>query len=295
MDSVLLRAFLETADAGSVSRAAPKLGISQPSLTLQIQRLEQRLETRLFQRHGRGVALTESGRALYPRARKILDEMRATEDAVRRESAERVSRLSVGAIPTVAPYVLPDALRRLRARESDVHVELREDYSAVLAQLLLDDTLDVAIAALPYRFEQLDTEPLGIDRLVVAIPSQHPAARAGRITLAQLRDAPAVTLDPAHCLGDQVAGFCSSHDVNAPVVCRSSQLATVLELVGAGVGVSIVPAIAAARHNTPRCAYVPLVDHELEREIVAVWRKGATRAPAAQAFVDCVREVVRGW
>jgi LysR family hydrogen peroxide-inducible transcriptional activator len=294
MDSILLRAFVETADAGSVSRAARKLGISQPSLTLQIQRLEQQLETRVFQRHGRGVALTESGKALYPRALRILEEMRETKDAVRRESAERVSRLTVGAIPTIAPYVLPDALRRLRAREFDVHVELREDYSAVLAQMLADDALDVVIAALPYRFEQLDTEVLGVDQLLVAIPSQHPAARAGRITLAQLRAAPAVTLDPAHCLGEQVAGFCSSHDVNSPVVCRSSQLATVLELVGAGVGVSIVPAIAAARHNTPRCAYVPLVDQTLEREIVAVWRKGKTHARAAQAFVDCVREVLGG-
>ncbi len=295
MDAVLLRAFLETADAGSVSRAARALGISQPSLTLQIQRLEARLGAKLFERHGRGVALTESGQALYPRARKILADMRDAEHALRRESADREHRLTVGAIPTIAPYVLPDALRRLRERDTDIRVELREDYSAVLAKLLADDELDVAIAALPYAFDGLDTELLGADRLVVAVPSTHAAARAGRITLEQLRDAPAVTLDPAHCLGEQVAEFCSSHDVTAPVVCRTSQLATVLELVGAGMGLSIVPAIAAARHNTPRCAYVPLVDHDLRREIVAVWRRGSPRAAAARAFVECVREVVRAW
>lgn len=295
MDSSLLRAFLETADAGSLSRAARQLGLSQPSLTVQIRRLEEHLETRLFTRHGRGVALTEAGKALYPRARRILDDMRATEDLVRREGAEGTSTLVVGAIPTVAPYVLPDALRRLRARQSAVRVELREDYSAVLAKLLLDGALDVAIAALPYSFEHLDTEVLGRDPLIVAVPAQHPAARAGRITLAQLRDSPAVTLDPAHCLGAQVAGFCSSQEVLPSVVCRSAQLGTVLELVGAGVGVSIVPAIAAARHNTPQCGYVPLVDQTLEREIVAVWRRGAPRSPAALAFVDCVRDVVRGW
>ena len=293
MDSILLTAFLETADAGSVTRAARNLGISQPSLTLQIQRLERQLAARLFQRHGRGVAMTESGRTLYPRARKILDEIRATEDALHHEQADRVRRLTVGAIPTIAPYVLPDALRRLRARDADVRVELREDYSERLAKLVADATLDVAIAALPLAFEHLDCELLGTDRLVVAVPSNHAAARAGRITLAQLRKAPAVTLDPAHCLGEQVAEFCANHDVNAPVVCRSAQLATVLELVGAGMGLSIVPAIAAARHNTPRCAYVPLVDHDLQREIVAVWRRGSTRSPAAQAFVECVREVVR--
>ncbi len=293
MDPILLRAFIETADAGSMSRAARQLGIAQPSLTLQVQRLEQHLGTQLFRRHGRGVALSEAGTALYPRARAILDEIRATEDAVRREGAERVNRLTVGAIPTIAPYVLPDALHRLRERHADARVELREGYSAVLARLVIDGTLDVAIAALPHAFEHVDTEPLGHDRLVVAVPSNHPAARAGRITLAQLRDAPAVTLDRAHCLGEQVAGFCSSHDVHASVVCHSSQLATVLELVGAGMGVSIVPAIAAARHNTPRCAYVPLVGHELQREIVAVWRPGAVRGAAARGFVECVREVLR--
>lgn len=295
MDSVLLRAFLETADAGSMSRAALQLGISQPSLTLQVQRLEHHLGTQLFRRHGRGVALTDAGVALYPRARRILDEMRATMDAVRREGTERVRRLTVGAIPTIAPYVLPDALQRLRERASDARVDFREDYSAVLAKMVAEGSLDVAIAALPYAFEHVDTEPLGDDRLVVALPSHHAAARAGRITLAQLRDAPAVTLDRAHCLGEQVAGFCSSHDVNASVVCHSSQLTTVLELVGAGMGVSIVPAIAASRHNTPRCTYVPLVGHDLRREIVAVWRKGAVRTPEAQGFVECVRDVIRSW
>jgi LysR family hydrogen peroxide-inducible transcriptional activator len=295
MDSVLLQAFVDTADAGSLSRAARQRGISQPSLTLQMQRLEHQLGTPLFRRHGRGVALTDAGVALYPRARKILHEMRATEQAVRREGAEGANRLTVGAIPTIAPYVLPDAVQRLRARAPDARVGIREDFSGVLATLVADGTLDVAIAALPYAFDQVDVEPLGDDRLLVAVPSNHAAARAGRITLAQLRDSPAVTLDRAHCLGEQVAGFCSSHDVTAPVACHTSQLTTVLELVGAGLGVSIVPAIAAARHNTPRCAYVPLAGHDLRREIVAVWRRGAVRTPAAEGFVECVREVIRSW
>ncbi|WP_396221522.1 LysR family transcriptional regulator [Gemmatimonas sp.] len=293
MDTTLLRAFVETADAGSLSRAARHLALSQPSLTGQIQRLEAHLGTPLFDRHGRGVTLTEAGEALYPRARRILDEVRNTEDAVRREGAEGAGTLSVGAIPTVAPYVLPAAVQRLRARHTATRVELREDYSAVLAKLLLDGALDVVIAALPYAFEHLDTEVLGTDALVVAVPASHASARAGRITLSQLRDAPAVTLDPAHCLGEQVAGFCSSRQLSPSVVCRSAQLATVLELVGAGVGLSIVPAMAAVRHNTPQCAYVPLAEHALQREIVAVWRRGAAQSAAARAFVECVREVVR--
>ncbi len=294
MDTTLLRAFVETVDAGTLSRAARHLAISQPSLTAQIQRLERHLGVPLFDRHGRGVTLTDAGKALYPRARSILDEVRSTEGAIRREGADEAGTLSVGAIPTIAPYVLPAALQRLRASHAATRVELREDYSAVLAKMMLDGALDVVIAALPYAFDHLETESLGLDALVVAVPAQHAAARAGRITLAQLRDAPAVTLDPAHCLGEQVAGFCSSRQVSPSVVCRSAQLATVFELVGAGVGVSIVPVMAAARHNSPQCAYVPLAEHTLQREIVAVWRRGALKSPQARAFVDCVRAVVRG-
>jgi LysR family hydrogen peroxide-inducible transcriptional activator len=295
LDVSLLRAFLETADAGSLSRAARQLGLSQPSLTAQIQRLERQLGTPLFSRHGRGVTVTEAGAALYPRARQLLEDVRATEEAIRRASEDGEAPLRLGAIPTIAPYVLPAALQRVRARRPTLRVELREDYSAVLARQLHEDALDVVIAALPYAFEPLVTEPLGTDALLVAVPSTHAAARAGRITLGQLHDAPAITLDPAHCLGEQVEGFCSSRQLSPLVACRSAQLATVLELVGAGVGVSIVPAMAAARHNTPQCAYVPLAEHTLQREIVAVWRRGAAPSPAARAFVDCVREVVRGW
>ncbi len=294
MDTILLRAFVETADAGSVSRAARQLALSQPSLTAQIQRLETHLGAAVFDRHGRGVTLTDAGRALYPRARRILDEVRNTEEAIRRERDLVAETLNVGAIPTVAPYVLPAAVQRFRAQHASTRISLREDYSAVVARLLADGELDVVIAALPYAFEQLETEALGTDALVVAVPSTHAAARAGRITLAQLRDAPAVTLDPAHCLGEQVAGFCSSRQVSPSVVCRSAQLATVFELVGAGVGVSIVPAIAAARHNTPQVAYVPLAEQALQRHIVAVWRPGSPRSVQARAFVECVRDVVCG-
>ena len=294
METALLRSFLETADVGTLSGAARQLAISQPSLTAQLQRLEAHLGVPLFVRHARGVTLTDAGTALYPRARRILDSVRDTESAMRDEGRMRAAMLRVGAIPTVAPYVVPSALQRLRAQPGVLRVELREDYSAVLARLLLDGALDVVIAALPYPFEHLDTEVIGVDALVVAVPATHAAARAGRITLAQLRDAPAVTLDPVHCLGEQVTGFCSSRGVTQSVVCRSAQLATVFELVGAGVGVSIVPAMAAVRYNTPHCAYVPVVEQELKRDIVAVWRPGAARAAGAEAFVACVRDVVGG-
>jgi LysR family hydrogen peroxide-inducible transcriptional activator len=292
MDPVLLRSFVETADTGAMSRAAERLRLAQPSLTLQIQRLERHLGVTLFRRHGRGVALTEAGHALYPRARRILDEVRSAEDVLRGAGRAARAPLRVGAIPTVAPYVLPGALQHWRERHAR-RVEIREDYSAALERQLLDGALDVVLAAQPFPFEHVDIEIVGSEALLVAVPSSHPAALAGRITLAQLRDAPAVTLDAAHCLGEQVAGFCSSRQVMSAVVCRSAQLATVVELVAAGVGVSIVPAMAAARYAASACAFVPLADQSLTRDLVAAWRPRRPRTAAARAFVDGVREVLR--
>ncbi len=293
MEPDLLRAFVESAEAGSFSRAARNLSLAQPSLTAQIQRLERHLGAPLFKRHARGVILSEAGAVLLPRAKQLLAEHRAVEFAVRREQDEAAHTVAVGAIPTIAPYLFPAALQRLRRTHAHARVTLREDFSAVLLRALMDGELDVAIAAQPYDFGDLETEGLGADALVVAVPHTHAAARAGRITLEQLRASPSITLDPAHCLGAQVDGFCASHGITPSVVCRSAQLATVLGLVGIGLGVSIVPAMAAARHNTPQCAYVPLVAHDLEREIVAVWPRGRQRTAVAEAVVDSVRETLR--
>lgn len=295
MDSHLLRAFLETVDAGSLSRAARSLGLSQPSLTQRIQRLERHFGAPLFQRHGRGVVPTEAGAALIPRARRILEDLREAEETIRRHD-EAPAVLQVGVIPTVAPYLVPDALRRLRAQHPAQRVSIHEQHSAVLARMLAEGTLDVGIAAQPYPFDPpLVTESLGTDPLVVAVPTHHPAARAGAITLAELRDAPAITLDAVHCLSDQVAEFCNRQGVHPAVACRGAQLATVLELVAAGVGVSVVPAMAAARHSGTACAFVPVDGSTLTREVVAVWPSRGERPPMAEAFAECLRSVVRGW
>ena len=295
MDSTLFRAFLKTVDEGSLSRAARALGISQPSLTLQIQRLERHFGAPLFRRHGRGVAPTDAGTALIPRARRILEEFREAEDAVRQHD-EAPAVLRVGVIPTVAPYLVPDALRRLRDKHPAQRVSIHESHSAALMRMLADGELDVAIAAQPYPFDpSLVVDALGADPLVVAVPTHHPAARAGTITLSELRNAPAITLDAVHCLSDQVAEFCNRQGIQLDVVCRGAQLATVLELVAAGVGVSIVPAMAAARHRGSACVFVPVTERELAREIVAVWPARGARPSAAGSLVESLRTIVRGW
>lgn len=294
MDTTWLRAFVETAAAGSVSRAARRLGLSQPSVSVQLRRLEQHLTVQLFDRHGRGIALTEAGRALLPRARRILDDIRTTEETLRREVAAGQGTIVVGAIPTIAPYLLPPALERLRAAFPEARVEIREDYSANLAEALGDDLLDCAIVASPYSYGAIELESLGRDALLVAVPAAHEAARRGHMSIEALRVEHTITLDRAHCLGEQIAGFCTSRQVAAHVACRTAQLTTVFAMVASGLGVSIVPAMARDAHADARHELVAIRNVPLEREIVAAWRRDRARSALARAFVGMVREELRG-
>ncbi len=278
-----------TAEAGSVSRAARRLGIAQPSLSVQLKRLEDHLAVRLFDRHGRGIALTDAGRLLLPRARRILDDIRTAEELLRREVSAGEGAIIVGAIPTIAPYLIPPVLGRLRATFPNARVEIREDYSAQLAEALADNLLDFALVAAPFTYDAAEIESLGRESLLVAVPRAHDAVHHGRMTVEALRVDNTVTLDRAHCLGEQIAGFCSSRQVTPNVACRTTQLTTVFAMVDAGVGVSIVPAMAARAFSDARHVCVPLDGVTLEREIIVAWRRDRTRSPLARAFVDLVR------
>ena len=293
MDIVWLRAFVETAAAGTVSRAARRLGIAQPSLSVQLRHLEEYLAVTLFERHARGIVLTDAGRALLPRARRILDDIRTTEESLRHEVAAGQGTIVVGAIPTIAPYLIPPALERLRVTHPRARVEIREDYSAALAEALADNLLDCAIVATPYAYDSIELDTLGRDTLLVAVPAAHATVRRGQMTLDALRVEPTVTLDRAHCLGEQIAGFCTSRQVAPNITCRTAQLTTVFAMVAAGLGVSIVPAMAARMHTDARLVFLPIEGVLLEREIVVAWRRNRGRSPLALAFAGILRDELR--
>ena len=140
-----LRYFVAIAEAGSVSRAAERCFVAQPSLSQQLKKLEQSLGATLFDRLGRGIALTDAGRALLPRARRILAEVRTTEANLQQEALDGPGTLVVGAIPTVAPYLIPPALRSIRRAYPGCAVSVREDLTEQLVEALENNEIDCAI------------------------------------------------------------------------------------------------------------------------------------------------------
>lgn len=288
-----LRYFVAAAEAGSMTLAARRCRVAQPSLSQQVRKLEDGLGVSLFDRVGRGIALTEAGRALLPRARRILGEVAETRENLRAEVESGAGRLAIGAIPTIAPYLLPPVLAGLRAEFPGCELVVREDLTANLVEAVVHHELDVAITSTPIDHELVEVEVVGREELLVVAPAAHPLAAFGRLTLDDLREQPTVSLHEMHCLGAQIAGFCARAGVRPDIVCRTTQLATVLEMVRLGLGVSLVPAMAAAGDRSEERAYLRLTHDALTRDIALVWRTGRTRPVAARGLGDRVSATLR--
>jgi LysR family hydrogen peroxide-inducible transcriptional activator len=297
-----LRYFVAAAELGNLSRAAERCHVAQPSLSQQLIRLEENLGVRLFDRLGRGVAITDAGRALLPRARRILGDVEDAEANLRREVSGAPRSLVVGAIPTMAPYLLPPALKRLRTIFPDCQVSVRESLTESLIEALEHKQLDCALMSTPVDSDLLEMQVLGEEDLLIAVPATHSLAGQSHISLAQLRGEPAVTLEEIHCLGRQIEGFCSSRHLGRTVVCRSTQLQTIVELVSLGAGFSIVPemtAVAAGKSekrvkgDRSGCRFLRLRPMKITRQIAVAWRKGRTHPVAASKFVELIAENLR--
>jgi LysR family hydrogen peroxide-inducible transcriptional activator len=285
-----LRYFVAVAETGSFTRAAEREGITQPTLSEQILRLEGKkhgLGRRLFDRLGRKVVLTDAGQELLGRAQGILAAVGEAERAVR-DSGEG-GQLRVGAIPTIAPFVLPSAVTRFRKEHPAVQLQLKEDFTERLLADLLAGELNVGLMALPIRDDRLHVEKLYSEPLVMALPPKHPLAARAEVKLADVVEEPFILLDDVHCFGDQVLSFCHRGGLEPRVVCRGEQIVTLLAMVAAGQGVSVVPEMAAVADTAKACVYRPLGKPSPMRTLCAVWHKQRYRPTSLRAFVDVVR------
>jgi LysR family hydrogen peroxide-inducible transcriptional activator len=283
-----LRYFVAAAECQNISRAAERCHVAQPSLSQQLKKLEEDLGVTLFDRLGRGIVITDAGRALLPRARQILAQVRDTESNLKRESTGCGGTLIVGAIPTMAPYLLPPALENLRTAHPGCQVSVREDLTENLIEALLDNQIDCALVSTPLEDEMLDVEVLAVEELLIAVPKSHASAGKPHLSPADLRGQSTVSLEEMHCLGRQIQGFCSARHLARRVACRTTQLLTIIELVALGVGVSMIPEMAAAADRSGGCRYLPLRPGKPTREIAAAWRQGRTRPAAAVRFIELV-------
>ena len=283
-----LRYFCAVADSGSFSRAAEHCHVSQPSLSQQILKLESELGARLFDRLSRSVRLTEVGKTFLPRARAVLCELESARGDVV-ESKDSVSgHVTVGVIPTVAPYFLPPVLAAFSKRFAESAVTVVEEITPVLLERLRSGAIDIAVLALPVRGHEFDALPLLTEPLFAALPKKHSLARRTSIALRDLRKEPFLLLRDGHCFRENAVAACDRARVSPQVVFESGQFSSLLALVGAGVGVSLVPAMAVDRRSQVR--FVRISDLAATRTIGALTLRGRSLSRAHHAFLSGLRQ-----
>jgi LysR family hydrogen peroxide-inducible transcriptional activator len=282
-----LRYVCAIADTGSFSRAAERCQITQPSLSQQVLKLEEELGAKLFDRLGRSIRLTAVGRAFIPRARAILEQMEAARSSAADQNTDLTGTVAVGVIPTVAPYLIPGHAARFAKRFPDAKLRIVEDTTAVLVEGLRDLSIDVAILALPLRHKDLDLFPIRTEPLFAAVSKHHPRASAKSLALKDLRGEFFVLLRDGHCFRDLSIDTCTRARFTPNIAFESGQFSSLLGMVAAGVGVSLVPEMAIDRNVS--CRYVRLSDVQATRTIVTATLHGRSFNRIQQAFVTGIQ------
>ena len=279
-----LRYFVAVAEEGSFSHGAEREHVSQPSLSQQIQKLEAELNQQLFDRLPRAVVLTEAGRCLLEYARQILTGIADARRSVAALEHEVAGRLSVGAIPSIALYVLPRLIVSFERAYPKVTFELFEDTTEKLAQRLEDGTLDVVLASSGAETPTLAQHSLGREPLLMLLPEKHPLTRKKTIRWSDLASQKFLLLHEAHSLSIKVRQLLVANHLQPEVVLQGAQLATIAAMVAAGLGVTVVPEMMLHTDFVKGCVAVPFVRPAPTRELILLRNPLRFESRAAAAF-----------
>ena len=284
-----LRYFEAVARQAHFGRAAEMCSISQPALSAQIAALETTVGLKLFERSARQVRLTPFGEQFAPRARDILREAEALSEMARGAGGTALTRLRIGVIPTIAPYLLPSVIGHITAAHPEIDLLVRETMTHKLIEELSDGKLDCAIVALPVS-EPAFTEVALFDEAMVLV---RPAGDAGRPvpdvdTLSQMK---LLLLEEGHCFRDQALSFCALRNTLPREGLDGSSLSTLVQMVGAGIGVTLIPEMAVPVET--RSASVDIAamgaPHP-KRTVGMIWRKSSALSEKLEGIAALVRD-----
>jgi LysR family hydrogen peroxide-inducible transcriptional activator len=282
-----LRYVCAIAETSSFSRAAERCQVAQPSLSQQVLKLEEDLGTKLFDRLGRSVRLTEAGRAFLPHARSILSQMETARSSVADKCADVRGSVAVGVIPTIAPYLMPRYMTAFTKKYPEAKLRIVEETTPILVENLRDLSIDLAILAHPLRHKDLELFPFRTEPLFAALPKDHLRAAAESLSLKDLRGESFVMLRDGHCFRDLSIAACTHARVTPRIAFESGQFSSLFGMVAAGVGISLVPEMAIDRNAG--CRYVRLSDARATRTIVAAILHGRSFNRVQQAFLSGIK------
>jgi len=282
------------ADHGSFSRAAEVSLVAQPTLSAAIKEVEELLGVRLFERVARGARLTPAGQEAVERARQILADTQDLVATARQTNAPLSGTFRLGAIPTIAPFILPQTLKRLRQDYPALALYLREEKTAELILALKSQTIDAALIALPWPMPGTETMEIAPDAFWLAFPNGHRLATAKTVTPADLEKETLLLLEEGHCLRGHALSACSMPGVERGKEFAATSLQTMVQMVGGGLGLSLIPELAvragiAEGTGTAVRAFSQAVP---SRTIGIAWRKGSASEADARLIGSVIKDLL---
>ena len=286
-----LRYFHALAASGHFGRAAEASGISQPALSMQLRELERTLGGALVERGPAGASLTALGRDVESRATHVLAAIRDLEELARAHDEQLSGPLRLGIIPSMAPFLLPEMLGRAAEEYPTLHLVVRETITAHLIEELADGDLDAIVASLPLETGDFEEMPAFDDAFLLAAPAGSPHARKSPALAEAIAAEELLLLEDGHCLRDQALAVCHRIDPRRLRSFGATSIATVLQLVAAGQGITLVPqmAVDAGISADPRLAVVRFAPPEPHRTVGLAWRKASPRRAHFLALVDLLQ------
>lgn len=290
-----LKYLVALADLRHFGKAADACFVSQPTLSTQIRKLEDELGVVLVERAPRKVMLTAAGLDVVQRARRIVADVEQMREAARRSRDPESGTLRLGVFPTLGPYLLPHVVPTLRARFPQLELLLVEEKSDELLQRLREGKLDAALLALPLHDDQLHAEFLFEEPFVLAAPQQHPLARRSTLDAAELSDETLLLLEDGHCLRDQALDVCRLSGAREKSGFRATSLETLRQMVAAGVGVTLLPALSVHEPiaQPANIRLVPFRGTAPSRRIALVWRKSSALDAFLHQLGDAIGSATR--
>lgn len=284
-----LRYFEAVAQHGHFGQAAEACAVSQPALSMQIRELEASLGTALFERGPRQVRLTAFGEALVHRVRDILRSVDEIGDLARAARDRLVGRLRLGVIPTVAPYLLPTLIGRLARSHPDLDLQIRETLTSKLLQGLAEGRLDVAIVALPVSEPSLAEVALFTEAFVLVRSGEDEGKPVPDPDT--LREMKLLLLEEGHCFRDQALSVCGLRSARPRELLDGSSLSTLVQMVGAGIGVTLIPemAIPVETRSSP-VSVARFGAPQPSRTVGMVWRRSSPMASQLMRIADEVQK-----
>lgn len=284
-----LRYFEALARHSHFGRAADACAISQPAISVQIKELEEELGTELFERSARQVRLTGFGEEFAERVRDILRSVDELGDLARASRDRLAGRLRIGVIPTIAPYLLPAIIGNLSRTHDGLDIHVRETLTGKLINELAQGRLDTAIVALPVSEPSLTEVALFTENFVLVRPGEDEGKPVPNREM--LREMRLLLLEEGHCFRDQALSFCDLQSARPRELLEGSSLSTLVQMVGAGIGVTLIPEMAVAVETRSAAVSVARFNSpQPSRTIGMVWRRTSPLAKQLKQLCEVVRQ-----